>query len=109
MQGRRDTIIERQQSGTLYVRVITGEGGSGVAETIAAIPGVVEDAKEAGLREIVLDVTCVDNASGPELLPTVVLACRNAVGAGIGFKVVAGDHLRASASVAGLSEALSID
>lgn len=109
MQGRRDTIIERRQSGTLHVRVITGDRTDRVSETIAAIPGVVEDAVRSGLREVVLDVTCVDNASGPELLPTVVLACRKAVGAGLGFRVVAGDQLRASASVAGLSEALSID
>ena len=104
-----ETIIERENNGALSVRLVAGADTERTREAIASIPGIVEDARDAGLRRIELDVTHVDKSSGCELLPTVVLACREAVRSGIALKVIAGEHLRASASVAGLSKALSID
>ncbi len=108
MKDSREKIIEHQSRGTLFVRVIAGDRHGRTEQTIASIPGVVRDARRAGLNKIVLDVTGVDDAAAYALLPTIVLTCRKAQRAGITIRVLAARHPPASAPVAGLTEALSI-
>jgi len=108
MRRAHEKIIEHQTSDTLFVRVVVGDRVGRAEETISSIPSIVDDAQRAGLSKIVLDVTGVDHTATYALLPTVVLTCRQAHARGISIRVLAGEHLQASASVAGLTKALSI-